>query len=107
VVACSDVGVTCEALSAAIRNDRFVVNGRFGVFYKGHCWLVLLDRNGDKVKEMPPPVPVTPLRPLEFAKVWQLTPDNQVPANAVRVALHLYDAKGQFLGEFAIAEIQR
>ena len=106
VIGCSDVGVTCEVLSAAIRNNRFVVKGGFGVFYKGDCRLMLLDKNGDKVKEMPAPVPVTLLRPLEFARVWQLTPDNQVPENAVSVALYIYDAKGQFLGELSSTKIQ-
>ena len=78
-----------------------------GIFYKGRCRLVLLDKNGDKVKEIPEPVSVTPLRPLALAKVWMLTPDEQVPANVVKVALYLYDAKAEMIGELAHADIRR
>lgn len=78
-----------------------------GVFYEGRCRLVLLDKNGDNVKEMPEPVSATPLRPLALAKVWMLTPDEQVPADADKVALYLYDAKAEMIGELAHADIQR
>jgi hypothetical protein len=78
-----------------------------GVFYEGRRRAFLLDKNGDKVKEMPEPVSVTPLRPLALAKVWMLTPDEQVPANAVKAALYLYDAKAEIIGELAHADIRR
>ncbi|MHC4623420.1 MAG: DUF4380 domain-containing protein [Planctomycetota bacterium] len=106
VVACSDVGVTCEALSAAIRNNRFVVKGSFGVFYKGHCRLVLLDKNGDRIKEMPDHIPVTPLHPFVLSQGTQIFA-SAVPLNAVKIAIRLYDAGGQFLGELAGAQIRR
>jgi hypothetical protein len=40
-------------------------------------------------------------------KMWQLAPDNQVPANAVKVALYLYDAKAEMVGQLGTADIQR
>jgi hypothetical protein len=79
----------------------------FGVFYEGRCRAFLLDSNGDKTEEMREPVGVAPLRPLEFAKWWVVRGDEKVPVDAAKVALCVYDTKGEPVGEPARAEIHK
>ncbi|HUW18170.1 MAG TPA: DUF4380 domain-containing protein [Sedimentisphaerales bacterium] len=107
VVACSDVGVTCQPLTARLRGRKLVLSGGFGVFYKANCCPVLLDANGNKIKELGSPVPVNPLEPLVVSGTAESFGDTDIPASADKIALYLYDAEEQMLGELAGAKIQR
>ena len=106
VVACSDLGITCKPLSAKLCNGKLTLVGHFGVFYKGNCHLVFLDENGKEVKKAPHELPVTPLRALVLSQT-KLAKDIDVPENADKLAIYVYDTKGQFLGELAKTKILR
>jgi hypothetical protein len=106
VVACRDVGVTCQPLTARLRGGKLALTGTFGVFYKADCRFVFFDENGQKIKELLAEVPITPLQAFVLSQGTRIFA-SAVPLNAVRIAIHLYDAGGQFLGELAGAEIRR
>jgi hypothetical protein len=107
IVACSDVGVTCKPFSAKLRAQRLVLDGDFGVFYRAACHVVFLDADNNKIKELQPPAPVTPLKPFTPSEFTKLLAQTAVPQNAETVALCLYDAKGQLLGQLTSAQLQR
>jgi len=100
VVTCSDIGVTCKPLSARLCNGKLTLDGDFGIFYKGSCCLVFLDRDGNEIKKASDKLPVTPLEPLILSKI-KLAEGIKVPENAARLAVYIYDTKGKPLGELA------
>ncbi|MHC4158281.1 MAG: DUF4380 domain-containing protein [Planctomycetota bacterium] len=104
VVTCSDIGVTCKPLSAMLCNGKVTLDGDFGIFYKGICRLVFLDRDGNEIKKASDKLPVTPLEPLILSKI-KLAEGIKVPENAARLAVYIYDTKGKSLGELARTEI--
>jgi len=107
VIDCSSIGVTCKPLSARLRDGNLILDGQYGVFYKANCRLVLLDGNGNEIKEVSMQVPVTPLQPLILSQMPKFTEDTDVPENAHKLAICLYDTKGKTLGELARTQIQR
>jgi len=106
VVSCDDIGVTCKPLSAELCNGKLILDGHFGIFYKGTAHLVFLDENDNEIKKITDKVPVTPLRPFVLSQI-KLAEDINVPENAEKITIYLYDAKGQFIGELAGTEILR
>jgi hypothetical protein len=106
VVVCNDIGVTCKPLSAELQNGRLVLDGHFGIFYKGTAHLVFLDENDSEIKKVTDKVPVTPLQPFILSQT-QLTEDITIPENAAKLAIYVYDAKGEFIGELAKTPIVR
>jgi hypothetical protein len=107
IVACNDVGIACRPLSAKLCDGKLILDGQFGVFYKGSIKPVLLDENGAEIKEGSNKVNVTPLEPLVFGEKLQLTEKMSVPDNAAKIALILSDINGKIVGELARAEISR
>jgi hypothetical protein len=109
VVACSDVGVVCEPLSAELSGDTIFglnLEGSFGVFYKGYMQMVFLDENNKEILEGPKPkFPITPLEPVRPLKIAGVAGQIHIPKDAVKVALNVYDAKGRFAGKLAEAKI--
>jgi hypothetical protein len=105
VVACNDIGITCKPLSAELRDGRLFLDGHYGIFYKGHIRLVLLDENDNEIKEVSGDLAVTPLHPLNLSELAKSAEGITAAENAARVAIYVYDAKGQFLGELAETEI--
>jgi len=106
VVTCTNIGVTCKPLSAELRDGKLILAGSFGIFYKGNMRLALLDGNDNEIKKAPDELPVTPLQPLILSQI-KLAKDIKVPENAEKLAIYLYDMKGQFLGELAGTKISR
>lgn len=106
VVTCSDIGVTCKPLSARLCNGKLTLDGDFGIFYKGSCRLVLLDKDGNEIKKASDKLPVTPLEPLILSKI-KSAENIKVPENAAQLAVYIYDTKGKPLGELARTEILR
>jgi len=107
IVSCNDVGIACKPLSAKLCGGKLILDGQFGVFYKGSIKPVLLDENGAEIKKGSNKVNVTPLEPLVFGDKPQLTEKMSVPDNAVKIALILSDVNGKKVGELARAEISR
>jgi len=106
VTACNDIGVTCKPLSAKLCNGKLTLDGDFGIFYKGSCRLVFLDRDSNEIKKAPDKLPVTPLQPLVLSQI-KLPEDIKVPENAAKLAVYVYDTKGLLLGELAKTQILR
>jgi hypothetical protein len=106
VAACNDIGITCKKLSAELCDGRLAVKGLYGVFYKGNMRLAILDGNDNKIKEVGDEVSVTPLEAVVLSEL-KLAKVEKIPENAKKLAIYLYDAKGQFLGELDKAEILR
>ncbi|UCC21626.1 MAG: DUF4380 domain-containing protein [Planctomycetota bacterium] len=106
VAACSDVGVTCKALSAEVCGGKLKVGGDFGVFYEGYCRLALLDEDGREIKKVGDKVPVTPLKAFVLSEV-KSAKDIGVPEKAVKLGVNLYDSKGRLVGEIGKTTIIR
>jgi hypothetical protein len=106
VAGCSDIGVTCKALSAEVWGGKLKIDGDFGVFYKGYCRLALLDEDDREIKKVRGKVSVTPLKAFVLSEM-KLAEEVTVPENAAKVAIWLYDTKGQFIGEFGKTAIIR
>jgi hypothetical protein len=106
VASCSDIGVTCKALSAEVCGGKLKVGGDFGVFYKGYCRVVFLDEDGKEVAKVPRKLSVTPLEPLVLSEV-KSAKDISVPEGAVKLCVNLYNAKGKFIGELGKTAIIR
>jgi hypothetical protein len=106
VIACSDIGVTCKAMSAEVCDGKLKIDGDFGVFYKGYCRLALLDKDGRDIRKVGDKVPVTPLKALVLSET-KLAQDITVPEDAVKLRVNLYDAKGQYIGELCKTAIKR
>ncbi|MHC4891690.1 MAG: hypothetical protein ACYTEO_19750 [Planctomycetota bacterium] len=106
IVGCNNIGVTCKPLSAKLHNGRLILDGSFGVFYKGGIRLVFLDENDSEIKKAPDKLPVTPLQALVLSQI-KLAEDIDVPGNAKKLAIYLYNPKGQFLSELARTRILR
>lgn len=110
VLDCSDVGVICEPFSAELSGGTILdlsLNGQFGVFYKGNMQVVFLDENDKEILKGPrPKFAVTPLEPVRLAEMAGVAGQIYIPENAVKVALYIYDTKGQFAGQLAEAKIQ-
>ena len=107
ILACNDLGVTCKSLSATLSNGKFIIDGQFGVFYNANCHLVFLDENDSEIKKVNGALPVTPLQPLIFSQMLLSAEDIDIPENAETLAIHLYDTKGNFLGQLAKTKILR
>jgi hypothetical protein len=107
ILACNDLGVTCKSLSATLSNGKFIIDGQFGVFYNANCHLVFLDENENEIKKVNGALPITPLQPLIFSQMLLSAEDIDIPENAETLAIHLYDAKGNLLGQLAKTEIAR
>ena len=104
---CSGVGVTCGKLGAKIRRGKLILDGHYGVFYKGKVRLSLLDRGGKTVKNVPTKQEVGPLEPLIFSKLPHLTEGVDVPKEADTVAVFICDDKGKTIGRLAETQIER
>ena len=103
---CSNIAITCKKLSAELCSGKLVLDGGFGVFYKGKIRLVLLDENDNEIDKVSDELPVTPLEPLVLAQMNSCG-DIKIPENAAMLAVYLYDAKGQPLGQLAKTNIVR
>ncbi|UCE98654.1 MAG: DUF4380 domain-containing protein [Planctomycetota bacterium] len=106
VTACNDIGVTCKPLSAKLCNGKLVLDGSYGIFYKGSCCLVLLDKDDNEIKKASAELPVTPLKPLILSKI-KLAEGLTIPDDAEKLAVYIYDVKGQLLDELAKGQIQK
>jgi len=106
VVGCSDIGITCKELSAKICGGQLRLDGEFGAFYEGHAQIVLLDGNDKEIKKVSVSPAVTPLKALVLSEM-KLAEEVTVPENAAKVAICLYDAKGQFISELGKTAIIR
>jgi len=104
---CSGTGVTCKRLSAKIRNKKLVLDGHYGVFYKGKLQLLFLDEAGKTVEEILTEQEVSPLEPLIFSKLPRLTKDVDVPKEADTLAVFICNEKGKVLGRLAETKIVR
>ncbi len=106
VIACSDIGVTCKELSAKLCDGQLTLDGEYGVFYEGYVQIVLLDGNDKEIKKVSKNPAVTPLKAFVLSEM-KLAGDMTIPENAAKVAIWLYDAKGQFIGELGKTAIIR
>jgi len=107
ILACNDFGVICKSLTAKLYNGEFIIDGQFGLFYKANCQLVFLDENDNEIKKVNGALPVTPLQPLIFSQMLISAGDIDVPENADKLAIHLYDTKGNLLGQLDRTKILR
>ncbi len=107
VTACSDIGVTCKLMSAGLREGKLALDGSFGIFYKGTCRAVFLDKDDKEIQKVPDEMPVTPLQPLILSQVLKSDEGVLVPENAEKLAICLYDTNAKFLGEVARSQIVR
>ena len=106
VVHCNDVGITCERLAAEVKAGALTLKGKFGVFHRGRAQLVFLDRQGRQTGEAVRRVSVTPLEPLDLSRISGPAVAVRVPTGAEKVAVILYDQKGNRLGELARASLR-
>jgi hypothetical protein len=106
ITACSDIGVTCKALSAKVCDGKLRLDGQFGVFYQGYCRLVLLDEDDREIKKVRGKVSVSPLRAFVLSEI-KFAEDITVPEDAVKLRVNLYNAKGQLIGELGKTAIKR
>ena len=107
IVSCNNVGIVCKKLSVKLCDGKLILDGQFGVFYKGSIKSVLLDKTGAEIEEGPNKVEVTPLEALVLEEKTQLAEKMNVPDNAVEIALILSDINGKIVGELARAKISR
>ena len=107
LVSCDNLGVTCKRLSAELRAGKFMLDGEYGIFYKGKLQLVFLDENNNEIKKVPDEPAVTPLEAVILAQMTKSAQETDVPENAAKVAIYVYDSKGRFLGELARTQILR
>jgi len=107
VTGCSDIGVTCKPLSARLSNGKLALDGSYGIFYKGNCRLVFLDKDDKEIQKASDELAVTPLQPLILPQMLKSDKDSTVPENAEKLAIYLYDTKAQLLGEVARSQILR
>jgi hypothetical protein len=101
ILNCTEVGVTCEPLTATVAGNAVHIAGRFGVFYPGKAALALLDPNGVECGKMPLDQRVSPNQPLVLKR------DVTLPAQAATVCLIICDADGKPIGELARTRVQR
>ena len=114
VLDCTEVGVTCEPLEAKLDDaklddakpddGRLVLRGRFGVFHQGTTGIALLDAGGKRLARAKSRRPVTPTEPLlpRNAAIGRA-----IPPETKTVALEVYDAEGEIVGELARAALAR
>jgi hypothetical protein len=94
VVTCNEVGIICKKLSARVRSGKLVLDGYFGVFYKGTCKPVFAD--APEASTGLKPIAVTPLKALVLSEITQWA-DFEVPEKATKIALEIYDAEGKLM----------
>jgi len=104
---CSDAGVTCRKLSAEVRSGKLVLEGHYGVFYKGKLQLSLCDKAGKPVKNVLTGQKVSPFEPVIFSRLPHLTEGVDVPKEADMLAVFICDDKGKTIGRLADAQIIR
>jgi len=99
VLGCTEVGVTCEPLSAKAAGGKVRLAGRFGVFYPATAQVVFLDAGGKECGKVTLKAAASPTAPLV------LEGDESLPAEAATACLILCDASGKVLGELARAPV--
>lgn len=102
---CSGIGVTCRKLSAKVSGGKLVLDGHYGVFYKGKLQLSFLDKAGKIVKNVLTEQEAGPLEPVIFSKLPGLTKGIVVPKEAATVAIFICDDKDRVLGRLAEAQV--
>ena len=101
VLACTPVGITCEALAAKKAGDKVRLTGRFGVFFApSPVQVVFLDAAGAECGKADLKTQASPLEPLV------LDAETPLPAKAATAVLMILDAAGQVRGELARVTIQ-
>jgi hypothetical protein len=95
----SSGGVVETPLTAIAKTDGLRLSGKFGVFFSGRLNAHIFDARGGEQK-----VDLGPADPLHALQLDQTIP---VAPDAVRVELHLNDARGLDLGVLGEAEITR
>lgn len=97
VVACNDVGAVCVPFSARLKQGKIILNGRFGVFHRGHVKVVVTDRRADPVDAEIGRFTVSPLRAFTLENV-ALTCDHTAAVSDATVRLVLCAQDGEALG---------
>ena len=107
ILDCSKIGAACKPLTAKVRKGRLILDGHYGVFYKGNMQLVFVNKNYITIKTvLLDYYPVSPLAPIIFSEVPKLNGVVEVPQEASKVAVFICNEKGRNIGFLADAEIE-
>lgn len=102
VLDCTNVGVTCEPLTARLAGGALELSGRFGVFYRGTGRIAFLDADARPLGRAEDARPVSPTKPLVLSGQVKSPP----PPGTKTIALVVYDNAGRMIGELARAELR-
>ena len=106
VVSCNDVGVTCRALVAKLKNRTLSLAGTYGVFYEGSIRISLIDAE-DRQTTLLEAVPISPAEPLNMKQISATLEQSKMPPDAVSIAIDLINNNGKTLGRLAQTKITR
>jgi hypothetical protein len=108
VVACTNVGVTCNPLTVIRDASRLIVlSGLFGVFDVGEAAFVFIDKEGNEIFRTEKRAAVSPKRPLTHEELRGLAEGLEVPSNADQLSLIVFARSGKTVGQLAAAKISR
>jgi Domain of unknown function (DUF4380) len=96
ILSCGDYGCTCQQLTSRRNGKEILIDGRFGIFYKGRLGIEFLDAQGKQIGTPSILDPVSPLHPLVLDSFAVPAPES-----AVAVRLVIYQSGVKRFGELA------
>ena len=99
VVDCSNVGVTCQPLTATLQGPSLKITGTFGLFYEGTLKVSTLDKNNREIKTLAAGTKVSPLNSFYLNMI--VKDSSMKDSHPAMVSVSLLDKNKNLIGELA------